>query len=261
MGKLFDRCAISSCQNQRVLGAIYCPDCMRVFAGADWKTEEPKCEKPPDLEERKKKLDRLMQPKIECGDAGGAPEIPLPRPGRYERWGDGSMGHCGPGPQPAREPCNGPYRTGQSLADLSRLPGGAVNLAAMSAFQMSITPQHTQFFEPVAAAVSVIESSNVQVNTRALFTAVAISYTPQEAFHEMCPGPRTVAGILSDMFDPAAQGGPLPVRWGVFSVAALTHDLQIFGFNPNEVAIDVRWLIWGNGLDMLPPGIRCGQPR
>jgi len=156
-----------------------------------------------------------------------------------------------------REHC---YRTGQRLCDLQRVGGALLNQAANAAFgPIVVVPTNTQYFEPIAAECIVTENGNPNANRRVRFTAFVIAASPQEPIDNRAPVVGTTAFMWSDHFLPTDYG-PKPVQWGVFSVAALTKDLQIFGFNPNGLTVDIEWLIYGNALDHLPAGVKAGEP-
>ena len=156
---------------------------------------------------------------------------------------------------PTRDHC---YRTGQRLCDMQRIGGALLTIGANAAFgPLLVVPTNTPYFEPVAAECIVTETANPNANRRVRFTAFAIGQSPQEPIDTRAPVLATTAFMWSDHFLPGDYG-PRPVQWGVFSVAALTKDLQIFGFNPNAVAVDVEWLVYGNALSDLPPGAKPG---
>lgn len=151
------------------------------------------------------------------------------------------------------------YRRGIKLCDMSRVGGAVYEVAATSSFEVQIVPSNVQYFEPVAAAAVVVQNGNINANARCLFSAWVIGGSPQEPIDNRNPTATTTEVVLSDHFLPTDYG-PKPVPWGIFSVAALTKPLQIFGFNPNGVAIDIFWLIYGNPIPGdLPSGLRTGE--
>lgn len=160
------------------------------------------------------------------------------------------------GGAPSRAQC---YRTGQRLCDMQRIGGALLAQAANAAFgPIIVVPTNTQFFEPVAAECIVTETANPLAARRVRFTAFAIGQSPQEPIDNRAPVAGTLAFMWSDHFLPGDYG-PRPVQWGVFTLAALANDLQIFGFNPNGVQVDIEWLVYGNTLSKLPDGVEPGS--
>lgn len=157
---------------------------------------------------------------------------------------------------PNRTAC---YKRGVRLCDMQRVGGAALSIAANSPTGViQVIPVNTPFFEPVAAECIVTETNNPNANRRIRFTAFAIGGSPQEPIDDRAPTAATVAFIWSDHFLPA-DFGPRPVQWGVFSNVANTKPLQIFGFNPNAVLVDVEWVVYGNSIQTLPDGIKLGE--
>lgn len=167
-------------------------------------------------------------------------------------------GRCNPlGGAPITPGC---YRTGQNVCDFQRCPGQLQNQAAGAAFgPIVIVPTNTQYFQPIAAECLVTENADPAVNGRVRFTAFEIAGTPQEPFHTIPALAGTLAAVWSDHFLPG-DFGPRPVSWGIFSVAALTKPLQIYGWQAHLNAVDIAWLIYGNAADALPTGMRVGEP-
>lgn len=166
-------------------------------------------------------------------------------------------GRCNPsgGGAPVVSNC---YRTGQFMCDFQHCSNSLLNNLAGVAFgPVVIVPTNTAYFEPVAAENVVSETANPGANARVRYTAFVIGGSPQEPFDNRAPVAGTTAFMWSDHYLPGDYG-PRPVSWGIFSVVAQTKDLQIFGFQPNAVAVDIEWTIYGNAMDNLPPGARLG---
>ena len=167
-------------------------------------------------------------------------------------------GDCPPptGGAPYNNKC---YRTDQSLCDFARVGNSLLNQGAGAAFgPIVIVPTNTQYFQPVAAECIVSQNGNALLNALVRFTASEIGNTPQEPIHTIPALAATTAFIWSDHFLPGDYG-PRPVNWGIFSVAALTKPLQIYGWNPCAMAVDIEWLLYGNAMDGVPPG-QVGKP-
>lgn len=214
---------------------------------------------PTAMERRIAMREELSDPRhaFGIGAANGSGRRPNPRGGTIVRAAPGD--NCNPtgGGAPINEHC---YRTGQRLCDMQHVGGALLNQAANAAFgPIIIVPTNTAYFEPVAAEVVVSQNANPNANSRVRFTAVTIGQSPQEPIDNRAPVVGTLAFFWSDHFLPNDYG-PRPVSWGIFSLAAQAKDLQIWGFNPNAVAVDICWMIYGNAMDNLPPSRKAGQP-
>lgn len=151
------------------------------------------------------------------------------------------------------------YRNRYRLCDLTKVGAAALNVAANTAFTVTVLPQNTSFFEGVAASMLIHENGNPNAERRARVSAVAIAGTPQEAVDVRNPTAATTAFFLSDEFD-GTDYGPRPVPWGIFSNQGNEKVLQIIGFNMNPVAVDVNVCVYGNPMAGLPPGVEAGSP-
>ncbi len=157
---------------------------------------------------------------------------------------------------PNRTSC---YRRGVQLCDMQRVGGAILGVAANAATgAIQIVPTNTPFFEPVAAECVVTETGNPNANRRVRITSVAVGGSPQEAIDNRAPVAATAAFFWSDHFLPGDYG-PRPVQWAVFSTVANTKPLEIFGFNPNAVQVDIEWIVYGNALNVLPDGVQPGM--
>ncbi len=182
----------------------------------------------------------------------------VPRP-----WRQGqrvtARGPCNPsGGAPANPNC---YRDGKSICDYQRVSGSLFAQAAGAAWgPLNVVPTNTQYFEPMAMEMVVTENGNPNANSRVRLTAFAIANTPQEPIHTVPALAATAQFIWSDYYLPG-DFGPRPVSWGVFSVAALTKPLQIWGWAPAApaVAVDINVVVYGNAIDNLPPSVGLGQ--
>lgn len=145
------------------------------------------------------------------------------------------------------------YRKGMELCDMQHIGASILAVAANSAWgPMLVVPTVSQYFEPAAVEMLVTENGNANATRRVRITAVTIQSSPQEPIDNRAPVVGTTAFFWSDHFT-RQDYGPTPVGWGMFSVAALTKDLQVFGFNPNGVIVDIEMMVYGNALDGLTP--------
>lgn len=137
---------------------------------------------------------------------------------------------------------------------------GAVlrDIAATSPFTITVVPSRTQYYQPLTERYSTIDSTDPDVNRRVEVHGVFINQFPQEPFSAPAALANT-AVVLSDIKE-APDGYGVPVAYGVYSVAALIHTFTVQGVNIEPSTTDFYIAHYGNGLDVLPPGISAGRP-
>jgi hypothetical protein len=160
-----------------------------------------------------------------------------------------------PSSPPNRPDC---YRYGCKICDLTKAAGSALAVPANSAFQLTIEPVNTMYFEPIAAEMTVTLAADETENRRVRITAVSVAGSPQEGFDERAPTAATTAFIYSDVLLPSGFG-PVPVPWGIFSRANNGKPIIISGFNANADPVNVATCCFGNAYDSLPTDLQTGR--
>jgi hypothetical protein len=145
------------------------------------------------------------------------------------------------------------------ICDVEKV-GTAQRAIAVGAATITIAPVRTNYFQPLAFRIAVTDAVTVDINRRCEIFGFFINQFPQEAFSN----PAVVGGascVLSDDYV-LPDGYGVPVAWGIFSQAALINVLtmQIVNPEPAGTTINVYSSVYGNALDVLPPGWAVGQP-
>jgi len=226
MGASWERCAITGCEKPRMGAAIYCVDCMQVFAGVPPKRKAPKPKPLPIVEPVTRTVEPYRSP---AAKSTREPTDPLLRKsdlhGLVEelRFLRGSIHDL----QGSR---NGPpvYPGGIELRDMVEI-SGSLDIAAGQSGAIRISPQTSQYFRPFGVRMRVTPIGNERERLSLRIGAVIINGYPQEAICSIPIGIGTTAYMQSDKWD---QPWPVPVPWGVLGLEALTAPLEIHAFNP-----------------------------
>jgi len=131
---------------------------------------------------------------------------------------------------------------------------------AVGTFTITVAPVRTNFFQPMAVRMACIDSTTPDVNRRVEIHGAFINQIPQEAFSTPAALANTSCVLIDDYVLPDGYG--VPVAWGIFSQAALINVLTLQGVNiePAGTTVDLYVSVYGNGLDVIPPGWQVGQP-
>lgn len=135
------------------------------------------------------------------------------------------------------------------------------NAGGDTAFTITVAPIRTNYFQPLAVRMAAIDGTNADINRRFEIHQVTINATPQEAFSNAAPLAANTSVVLVDDYV-LPDGYGVPVAWGIFAQAALIYILQIGCVNiePANVTLDAYVSVYGNALDVLPPGYVPGTP-
>lgn len=145
------------------------------------------------------------------------------------------------------------------ICDVEKV-GTVLRDIAVGTFTITVAPVRTNYFQPLAVRMSCIDSASPDVNRRCEIQQVQINQFPQEAFSGTPATTNTSCVLVDDYVLPDGYG--VPVAWGIFSQAALINVLQIGGVNiePAGTTIDFYVSVYGNALEVLPPGWQMGVP-
>jgi hypothetical protein len=134
------------------------------------------------------------------------------------------------------------------------IDGQSVLAAGQTAFTVTFDPNATPWVIPVAVSSTVIDSVDPQLDQMAFLTGVGVHGCFQENINETTPTAATTRMWPSSKWDPRNRAGcACPICWDIYSNAANTRLLQIFGFNPNPAGTTERII-----LNVY--GAACGGP-
>lgn len=157
----------------------------------------------------------------------------------------------------ARPPSEGLVAVGEDEYALGEGLVGANETA-----NVMVMPKRSQYCIPKAVSITVWADGWPGSEQRAKIEGVSINQHPQI---EWCDGyqwscNREALGVVTDTYwAPAGYG--VPCGWGIFSVDALMHALQVRVRNENRFPIRVQVRIYGDFVDTLPSGSSPGLPR
>lgn len=145
------------------------------------------------------------------------------------------------------------------ICDVEKV-GTVLRDIAVGVYTITVAPVRTNYFQPLATRMSAIDSATPDVNRRIEIHGVFINLFPQEAFSSPAAVANTSCVLIDDYVLPDGYG--VPVAWGIFSQAALINvlTLQCVNIEPAGTTVDHYVSVYGNALDVLPPGWAVGQP-
>ncbi len=173
--------------------------------------------------------------------------------------GGGNSSWCNPFYRSADITVPGCGAAKMPICDVEKV-GTVLRDIAVGVFAITVAPVRTNFFQPMAVRMGCIDSTTPDVNRRCEIHQVTINEIPQEAFSATAALANTSCVLVDDYVLPDGYG--VPVAWGIFSQANLINVLRLGGVNiePAGTTEDLYVSVYGNGLNVLPPGWEAGKP-
>ncbi len=144
------------------------------------------------------------------------------------------------------------------------IDGQSTTVAGQAPFSLTFDPNAVPWVKPVAVSATVVDSTDPQLDQRVWFTGVGVHGCFQENINEPTPTAATTRMWPSDKWDPRNRAGcACPVCWDLYSNAANTRLLQIYGFNPNPVGTTARVIVnvYGQACGQIPPDCMGGTKK
>ena len=141
--------------------------------------------------------------------------------------------------------------------------GQSTTVAGQAAFTITMNPNATPWIQPVAMAITVVDSTDPQLDQMVWFTAVQVHGCFQWLINETTPTAATTRIVPSSKYDPRNRNGcACPVCFDVYSNEANTRQLSLSGFNPNPAGTTARVIVnmHGKSCGSVPPDC-VGGPR